>query len=57
MFTRLFIGISQRQYPRVAPLGAHEAEADRQPFNRPHRHGQVRIARNRGEAARATAAE
>ena len=53
---RLLIGIAQREDAGVVPFGADEAEADRKPAHLAHRHGEVRIAGDRGEAAGRAAA-
>src|SRR3546814_21047185 len=41
----------------LGPFGADEAETDGEPFYLAHGHGDVRIARHRGEAARAAAGD
>jgi hypothetical protein len=52
---RLLIGIAEREDARVVPSGADEGETDRQPAHRAHRHGEMRIAGDRGEIAGAAA--
>ena len=53
---RLLIGVAEVEQQRFRPFRPDEAQADRQALHQPHRHGEVRIAGDRGEDARAAAA-
>ena len=47
---RLLVGIAQGQDQLVRPFRTDEAQPHRQALHLPHRHGEVRVAGNRGEA-------